>query len=58
MPHQQDYNPNELDHPLLNIDASWLYQRSQALPQGAHSDFWYPESIHLLLTLAAQARNL
>jgi esterase/lipase superfamily enzyme len=56
-PINHDYDPDELAHPLINMDASWLYQRGRALPQGAHSDFWYPESIHLLLALAAHARS-
>lgn len=57
-PVEQDYTDHELYHPLINVDASRLYRRGRrVLPQGAHSDFWYPESIHLLLTLAAHARN-
>jgi esterase/lipase superfamily enzyme len=54
----KDYPHGELNHPLINVDASWLYQRGRwLLPQGAHSDYWYPESVHLLLTLAAHARH-
>ncbi len=56
-PVEQDYTDDELDHPLINVDASWLYRRCRVLPQGAHSDFWYPESIHLLLTLANRTRH-
>jgi esterase/lipase superfamily enzyme len=57
-PVEQSYTDNELDHPLINVDASWLYRRGhRLLPQGAHSDFWYHESIHLLLTLADRARQ-
>jgi esterase/lipase superfamily enzyme len=57
-PVEQDYTAYELDHPLINVDASWLYRRGRrVLPQGAHSDFWYHESIHLLLTLADRARH-
>jgi pimeloyl-ACP methyl ester carboxylesterase len=57
-PVEQDYTANELNHPLINVNASWLYRRGRrALPQGAHSDFWYAESIHLLLTLADRTRH-
>ncbi len=50
-------HPGELAHPIVNIDAGWAYRKSPLLaPQGAHSDFFYEESIHLLLTLAGSAR--
>lgn len=57
-PVEQAYPVDELDYSLINIDASWLYRRGRRMfPQGAHSDFWYPESIHLLLTLADRTRH-
>jgi hypothetical protein len=53
----EDYRRDELTSPLVNIDAGWIFNRSALLaPQGAHSDFWYEESVHLLLTLAHWAR--
>ncbi|MBU2667957.1 alpha/beta hydrolase [Actinoplanes bogorensis] len=33
---------------LTNVDASWRY--------GGHSDFWYPETIHLMLSLMELGR--
>lgn len=57
LPVDQQYDPKELTSPLVNIDAGWLYRRGKFMrPEGAHSDIWYPESIHLLLTLANYAR--
>jgi hypothetical protein len=56
-PLNEGYDPSELDHQLINVDASWLYRDGPRVAQGAHSDFWYPESIHLLLSLAAMARR-
>lgn len=42
---------------LVNVDASWRYRKGRRWrPAGAHSDIWYPESAHLLLSLAALAR--
>ena len=56
-PISQDYENDELEHPLINVDSSKSFRGARVTPPGAHSDFWYPESIHLLLTLAAQART-
>ncbi|MEE1753290.1 hypothetical protein [Streptomyces sp. SP18CS02] len=49
----------ELDHRIVNVDASPLFRGSLATrlaPAGAHSDFRRPESAHLLLSLASLAR--
>ncbi|MET7396104.1 hypothetical protein ABZS66_21680 [Dactylosporangium sp. NPDC005572] len=40
---------------LTSVDATWRYQDG-SLVQGAHSDIWYPETVHLLLSLAALGR--
>ncbi|MBX9365570.1 hypothetical protein [Streptomyces sp. WAC04114] len=40
---------------LINVDASKLYTVNK-LFVGAHSDFYHPESAHLLLSLADSAR--
>jgi hypothetical protein len=51
------YQRRELDFRIVNIDASRRFKRGRAWrPEGAHSDFWYPESAHLLLSLADLAR--
>jgi hypothetical protein len=53
----EDYTAAELSRPIVNIDSSRLYRKGALLlPQGSHSDFWYEESIHLLLTLVNYAR--
>ncbi|MFD8493357.1 alpha/beta hydrolase [Amycolatopsis sp. NPDC059657] len=51
------YERGELDQRIVNIDASHRYRRGRWWnPAGAHSDIWYPESAHLVLTLAGLAR--
>ncbi|MFF0706215.1 hypothetical protein ACFYVC_38540 [Streptomyces tendae] len=40
---------------LINVDASKLYTANKPFV-GAHSDFFHPESAHLLLSLANRAR--
>lgn len=53
------YPREVLDHPIVNIDASAVYQGGLATrlaPAGAHSDFQHPESAHLLLSLASHSR--
>jgi hypothetical protein len=51
------YEHTELSHRLVNVDASTRYRRGRWWnPAGAHSDIWYPESAHLLLSLANLAR--
>ncbi|WP_171110410.1 MULTISPECIES: alpha/beta hydrolase [Streptomyces] len=41
---------------LINIDASAYYRSSPLRIEGAHSDYFRPESAHLLLSLANHAR--
>ncbi|WP_328759185.1 hypothetical protein [Streptomyces sp. NBC_00271] len=41
---------------LLNIDASSHFRHGKRRPEGAHSDYFHPESAHLLLSLAQAAR--
>ena len=56
-PINQDYSHDELAARLVNIDAGWLYKKKPLFsPQGAHSDIWYEESVHLILTLANFSR--
>jgi hypothetical protein len=52
-----EYLHTEMDRRIVNIDASRRYRRGRWWnPAGAHSDIWYPESAHLLLSLADLAR--
>ncbi|MEU1268516.1 hypothetical protein [Streptomyces sp. NPDC005799] len=41
---------------LINIDANSYYRSSPWRIEGAHSDYFHPESAHLLLSLANHAR--
>lgn len=51
------YHRDELKTRIVNVDASRRYRRGRLWhPAGAHSDFWYPDSAHLLLSLADLAR--
>ncbi|MGC0382494.1 hypothetical protein [Streptomyces sp. SAI-129] len=50
------YPRRSLDHTFVNIDASWRYRSSRLNPVGAHSDYYHPESAHLLLSLAEHSR--
>ncbi|MFJ6784042.1 hypothetical protein [Streptomyces yangpuensis] len=50
------YPLTSLDHAFVNVDASWRYRSTRLNPVGAHSDFYHPESAHLLLSLADHSR--
>ncbi|UQX03633.1 hypothetical protein [Streptomyces sp. RerS4] len=50
------YPLTSLDHTFVNVDASWRYRSTRINPVGAHSDFYHPESAHLLLSLAEHSR--
>lgn len=51
----EDYRVDEFAK-VTNVDASWLFRRGRLKLKGAHSDIWYPESAHLLLSLANLSR--
>jgi hypothetical protein len=55
-PITERYSRDEFPTRIVNINAKSRYRRGRWLPQGAHSDIWYPESAHLLLSLASLAR--
>ncbi|MGW5717076.1 hypothetical protein ACWEVP_12995 [Amycolatopsis sp. NPDC003865] len=51
------YRRSELGRRIVNVDAERRFRRGRWWnPAGAHSDIWYPESAHLLLSLAELAR--
>jgi esterase/lipase superfamily enzyme len=51
------YRRSELDRRIVNVEAGWRFRRGRWWhPAGAHSDIWYSESAHLLLSLAELAR--
>jgi hypothetical protein len=56
-PSSESYTQAEFSPRIVNIDASALYSHAGLRPEGAHSDFWYEETIHLILSLALRARH-
>lgn len=56
LPLNRAYAMEDLDHRIVNVDASWLFRRGRLSFAGAHSDINYPESAHLLLSLADLSR--
>ncbi len=51
------YRRSELNPRIVNVEAGHRFRRGRWWkPAGAHSDIWYPESAHLLLSLAELAR--
>lgn len=50
------YTLVDLDHRLVNIDASRVFRRGRLKFAGAHSDINHHESAHLLLSLAELSR--
>lgn len=56
-PSDETYEKHELSSDVVNVDAGWRYRKGRfTRPEGSHSDFWYRESIHLVLTLVNYAR--
>ncbi len=52
-----EYSRSEVDRRIVNVESGWRFRRGRRWnPAGAHSDIWYPESAHLLLSLAELAR--
>lgn len=52
----QPYTPNEFQPRIVNVDALAYYTNAGLRFEGAHSDFWYEETIHLIVSLARYAR--
>ena len=51
------YEAKDFKKPIVNVRASDAFVMKKGKFEGAHSDFWYEESIHLVLSLAAIARS-
>ena len=52
-----DYDNDMKNSEIMNVDASAIYNESGLFSvTGAHSDFFYEESIHLIVSLANNAR--
>jgi hypothetical protein len=56
LPLDHVYTRADLDHPIVNVDASWRFRRRGLKFSGAHSDIYYPESAHLILSIAELCR--
>jgi hypothetical protein len=57
LPTSEDYDEAVfLSQPLVNINCGWAFTRRRPAVTGAHSDFWYDESIHLLLSMVNAVR--
>ncbi|MFI6869016.1 hypothetical protein [Nocardia sp. NPDC050406] len=53
----EEYGYDDFEARIVNVDANWRYRSGRfRRVEGAHSDFWYPESAHLILGLANLAR--
>ncbi|WP_027341468.1 alpha/beta hydrolase family protein [Hamadaea tsunoensis] len=53
----EPYDFAQMSARVWNVDAHWRFRQGRWWrPEGAHSDIWHPESMHLLLALAASAR--
>ena len=51
-----DYGPEDFGKDIVNVDASAYFDESGPIT-GAHSDFYYEESVHLLLSLVNHVRG-
>ena len=47
----KSYSVKDFNSRIVNVDATWAFRKAWLRVEGAHSDFWYAESIHLLLSL-------
>jgi hypothetical protein len=55
-PSAEPYTRENFAARIVNVDATSIYTRGGMRFEGAHSDFWYEETIHLILSLAIEAR--
>jgi hypothetical protein len=51
------YNDSELASLIVNVNADAVYKKGQMRLEGAHSDIWYEETIHLILSLVRYMRG-
>ncbi len=49
------YAGSDFSKDITNVDASHLFTQG-AWTEGAHSDFWYSETLHLIASIADQSR--
>jgi hypothetical protein len=54
---KRKYTPRDFKAKIVNVDATAAFENAGLKPEGAHSDFWYEESIHLALSLVDFVHN-
>lgn len=51
------YTGSDFCKRIVNVKSCWAFKKSLFRIEGAHSDFWYSESIHLAMSLAEFVRS-
>lgn len=54
-PANRPYTDRDFENDITNVDASRIFVKS-GLAEGAHSDFWHEETLHLIASLTEQTR--
>jgi hypothetical protein len=55
-PSGEVYTPSDFASLIVNVNADEVYQEGGLRPEGAHSDIWYEETLHLILSLVRHMR--
>jgi hypothetical protein len=50
------YSASDLAKDITNVDASGVFLKG-GWTEGAHSDFWHPETYHLIASVLEQIRG-
>jgi len=50
------YSHSDFSKDITNVDASHLFAKGAGV-EGAHSDFWYEETLHLIASIVEQVRR-
>jgi hypothetical protein len=51
----EGYDASLREKPITCLNAGWIYTAGGLV--GAHSDFWYEESVHLLMSAVDSSRT-
>jgi hypothetical protein len=52
-----EYTNADFSTGIVNVDASSAFKKG-GIAEGSHSDFWYEESVHLLLSIVSSVRSI
>jgi hypothetical protein len=55
-PSSEAYQATDFESPIVNVDADAVYRKGRLRPEGAHSDIWHEETLHLILSLVRHMR--